>query len=269
MDTGARQRLNIATIVCVGLPAFGLESVAHEVLGHSVTAWLTGAKVVLISSTAMQTQGGSRLVPASGPLANLLFGVLAYLALRRIPRMNAARLFLWLFAFANLFLGTAYILYSGLINFGDSAYVIAGLQPTWLYRAALIVFGAWGYRFSVRLAARDLAGLIREGSLLLEDVPRILYPSCVGGALLYFAASLFNPISPSLILYDGVAMAFGVAYGLVRVALAVQGRAKDFAASPVGEGTALSAIPFSAAWVAFGSIFAVLFVFFLGRGIRP
>jgi hypothetical protein len=195
--------------------------------------------------------------------------VLAYLALRRIPRMNAARLFLWLFAFANLFLGTGYILYSGAINFGDSAYVIAGLQPAWLYRAALILFGAWGYRFSVRLAARDLLGLVREGSLLREDVPRILYPSCLGGAVLYFSASLLNPISPSLILYDGVSMAFGVALGLVFVARAVERMSKDYAAAPEADRPVASAIPFSAAWVAFGSVFAVLFVFFLGRGIRP
>ncbi len=184
--------------------------------------------------------------------------------------MSAARLFLWLFAFANLFLGFGYILYSGVINFGDAAYVIAGLRPAWLYRAALIIFGACGIRFSVRLAARDLLGLVRDGSLLREDVPRILYASCLGGGLLYVVASLFNPISPSLILYDGVSMAFGVALGLVRrCARRPSGYRKTWPRLPTADQPALSAIPFSAAWVAFGSIFAVLFVFFLGRGIRP
>lgn len=269
MGKAGRDRLSIATIVCIALPAFGLESVAHEVLGHTVTAWLTGVKVVLISSTLLQTQGGNRLVPASGPLANLLFGVLAYLALRRMRQMSAARLFLWLFAFANLFLCFGYILYSGVIDFGDAAYVIAGLRPAWLYRAGLILLGVCGYEYSMRLAVRDLLGFVRGGSLLREGVPRILYVSCLSGGLLYVVASAFNPISPSLILYDGVAAAFGVAFGLVRAARVVQGLSKDLPAVSGAEQPALSAIPFSAAWVAFGSIFAVLFVFFLGRGIRP
>jgi hypothetical protein len=269
MASSSAQRLSIATIVSIALPAFALEPVAHEIIGHAVTAWLTGAKVILISSTAMQTQGGGRLVPASGPLANLFFGALAYFVIRRMPRFSAARFFLLIFAFANLFLGTGYILYSGVINFGDSAYVIAGLQPAWLYRLALIVFGAWGFRFSIGLAARDTLGLIRNGSLLREDVGRTVYPSCLAGALLYFVASIFNPVSLSLILYDGLSMAGGIAFGFLLIPRVVDRLASKVVPPASSGGLANRAeIPFSAAWVAIGAISAVLFIVFLGHGIR-
>ena len=268
MTSSSPRRLNLATILSAALIAFSLEPVAHEVLGHSVIAWLTGAKVILISSTAMQTQGGSRLVPASGPLANLLFGLLAYALVRQIPRFSAARLFLWFFAFANLLLGTGYILYSGLINFGDSAVVIAGLKPVWLYRTALIAFGAWGYRFSIRLAARDLLAFIRCGSLLPGDVPRILYPSCTAGGLLYLAASIFNPVSPSLILYDGLSMAFGTVLGFSLVSVITKRFSKSLPeATPTDHPTPTS-IPFSPAWIFTAAVCTVLFLIFLGHGIR-
>lgn len=268
MTSHSERRLDIATTVSIALPAFALQSVAHEVLGHAVTAWLSGVKVILITSTTLQTQGGSRIIPASGPLANLAFGIAAYLAFRRIPRFSAARFFLWIFAFANLFIGTGYILFSGVTNFGDAAFVIAGCKPAWLYRAALIVFGAWGYRFSVGLAVRDTLGLIRNGSLLVEDVGRILYSACLAGSLLYVVASIFNPVSPSLILYDGVSSACGVAVGLLFIRGAVARLSKSVPA-PSPSGPTHNAIPFSAAWLIFASISTVLFIIFLGRGIRP
>ncbi len=259
---------DVATVASIAIVAFGLQSVVHEVLGHTVTAWLTGAKVVLISSTAMQTEGGSKLVPASGPLCNLLFGAVAYFIFRTNPRFTAGRLFLWIFAFANLFLGTGYILYSGMINFGDSAIVIAGLRPAWLYRLALIGFGAWGYRYCLRLAAGDLLGLVRGDHLTLEDVPQIVYPACIAGVVLYIVASLFNPISPSLIFYDGVSEALGVALGFLPLAAIVRSELRKVPSRQAPEPSVSDSIPRSLAWIVFGSIFGVLFVAAMGRGIR-
>lgn len=269
MTSSTTQRLNIATIACIALPAFALQPVAHEILGHAVTAWLTGARVVLITSTALQTQGGSRLVPASGPLANLLFGVLGYIALHCISRFSAARFFIWIFTFANLFIGTGYILFSGVTNFGDSAVVISGLKPAWLYRTALILFGAWGYRFSVGLAVRDTLGLIGNGSLRSEDIGRILYPACIAGSVLYVAASVFNPISPSLILYDGVSSACGIALGLLFVPPLVARLSKSLPTPPPSGHSVVRSIPLRPMWIVLASASTILFIFFLGRGIRP
>ena len=207
--------------------------------------------MILISSTAMQIGAGSRLVPASGPLANLLFGILGYMAVRRISRVGPARLLLWLFAFANLFVGTGYILYSGLTNFGDSAFVIAGMKPAWVFRGILIVFGACGYRSSVQLAARDMLGLIRNGSVLADDVPRIVHPSWIAGSLLYFVASLFNPVSPSLILYDGFSESCGVAVGFLLLAKIVRSCTERDPSSFAADHSMAISIPFSATWVLF------------------
>lgn len=264
-----RHRINLATIVSIALAAFALQPVAHEVVGHAVTAWLTGTKIILISSTAMQTEGGGRIIPASGPLANVVFGIAAYLAFRRISRFSAARLFLWIFAFANLFIGTGYILFSGVMNFGDAAAVIAGLRPAWLYRVALVAIGAWGYRFCAALAARDMADLVGNGSIRPEDVGRMLYAPCVAGAVLYVVASFFNPVGPSLILYDGVSSACGIAVGLLLVPGIVHRSSKALAAPLLSPSANPVSIPFRGAWLVVAFISSFLFIFFLGRGIRP
>ena len=139
-------RISIATVASVGIFAFGLEAVVHEVLGHAVVCWLTGGKVILISSTAMQTASASRLVPAAGPLANILFGIasLAFLQVsashnRKNERaaaneINIGKLFLYFFAFANLFLAAGYILYSGSIRFGDFAAVTDAIRHQMIAR---------------------------------------------------------------------------------------------------------------------------------------
>jgi hypothetical protein len=282
-------RINILTVASIGIFAFGLEPVVHEILGHAVACWLTGGKVILISSTAMQTASVSRLVPAAGPIANIIFGLAALALLRSItPRTIAASanaqlagnapmpdhaqpsapavarpdapavsdvkhipltcLFLYFFAFANLFLATGYILYSGLIRFGDFAAVIDGLRPAWLYRAALVVIGALGYRYGIAQAARFLASLPAHSlaasaasassppstnapsppapplhssttqsspspPLPLPDARRIVHTACFAGGALFLLASALNPIAPTLILYDGLSGTIGLTLG--------------------------------------------------------
>src|SRR5580698_8567085 len=251
-----RSRIDILTVASIGVFAFGLEPIVHEILGHAVVCWLTGGKVTLISSTAMQTSSASRLVPAAGPLANILFGLAALALLRPLAtqhnanaharadargdanlsdgrglrvensaaielgapgatRVSLTRLFLYFFAFANLFLAFGYILYSGLINFGDFAAVIAGLRPAWLYRTALVIIGALGYRYGIAQAARCLAQLLARAHtpLSLPAVRRITHTACFAGGALFLLASCLNPISPSLILYDGLSGTIGLTLG--------------------------------------------------------
>lgn len=89
VKTAIRRRSSVATIVAIALLAFGLEPVVHEVLGHCVMAWLLGIKVTFISSTVMEAERGNLLVPASGPIANLLFGWVAFWG--RGDRSNSGR----------------------------------------------------------------------------------------------------------------------------------------------------------------------------------
>jgi hypothetical protein len=321
-------RINLLTVASIGIFAFGLEPIVHEVLGHAIVCWLTGGKVILISSTAMQTASASRFVPAAGPLANILFGLAALALLRsltsqranssaltavgahatadtpaasRVARSSLTRLFLFLyfFSFANLFLAFGYILYSGLINFGDFAAVIVGLHPAWLYRATLVIAGALGYRYGIAQAARCLALLIAPpfastnaaaqtqppplpavpptptpqsqappppaSPLSLPAARRITRTACFAGSALFLLASFLNPISPSLILYDGLPGAIGLTLGFFLALTDL----RQFAArqTPVPQPTPEIGFPFNAPLTISAAIFASAFLLYMGRGI--
>jgi hypothetical protein len=274
MDLG---RISLST---VGAVAFGLEAVVHEVVGHAVVCSATGGKVVLISSTAMQTASASRVVPAAGPVANILFGVVALVVPLRVygrgtggsgARLTVGALFLWFFCFANLFLASGYVFYSGLIYFGDFAAVIDGLRPAWLYRFALVAVGGFGYRYYIRLAARSFAAI---GPVPVSDARRIVCTRCAAGGGLFLLASVFNPISPSLILYDGLSGAIGLTLGFFLALADLRPSAALVSTdSPIVEATGAAfetsgSIPFSMPLTISSAIFVVGFIAFMGRGIR-
>ncbi len=294
-----RSRIDIYTVASIGILAFGLEPIVHEALGHGVVCWLTGGKVVLISSTAMQTVSASRLVPAAGPLANIIFGLAALALLRALTphssnadananarsdasadtaahaasgdtRIRLTHLFLYLFAFANLFLAFGYILYSGLINFGDFAAVIHGLRPAWL-----VIAGALGYRYGIAQAARFLVSLLPRAikaspasplpasPLSLPDARRILRTACFAGGGLFFLSSFLNPISPNLILYDGLPGAIGMTLGFFLALTDLRQSAPKTAPQQFSV-----SIPFNLPLTITAAIFAAAFLIFMGKGIR-
>jgi hypothetical protein len=266
-------RIGVPTVASIGVFAFGLEAVVHEVLGHGVVCWLTGGKVLLISSTAMQTASSSRLVPAAGPIANIIFGVAALALYRTIAsrertreeanQIGPTRLFFYFFGFANLFLATGYVLYSGLIRFGDFAAVIGGLRPAWLYRTVLVVAGGIGYRYAIVLAARYLR-LMASAPMTLGDARRIVYAGCAAGGGLFFLASVFNPISPTLILYDGLSGAVGMTLGFFLTLTDL----RQTTTRPADDAESSISIPFSLPLTIAAAIFAIAYLFTMGHGIR-
>jgi hypothetical protein len=150
-----------ATACAVAAIAYAGTDLVHELLGHGVAAWLLGIPVVRLSSVATQTHGASRLVAAAGPLTNLIIGALALVAFSRGRAWTAGRWFLWLFAAVNL-MGVLDLATSAVLNSGDSAAAIRGLQPAWAWRTGVAIVGAVAYVAVVRTAARALATLVRS-----------------------------------------------------------------------------------------------------------
>src|SRR5579863_2378407 len=145
------------TLIAISALACIVQDILHEGLGHGVTAWLSGAHKETMSTVALQADIDTRWISANGTLVNLLFGAIFWLFLRR-PKRYAPALFYFLLLLmaGNLFSGTGYFLFSGVANFGDWAAVIQGLQPHWMWRAALIVLGAGTYYASMMLVAAKL-----------------------------------------------------------------------------------------------------------------
>jgi hypothetical protein len=145
------------TLVAISALAYILPNILHEGLGHGVTAGLSGAHHLTMSTVALQSDIQTRWISANGTLVNLIFAVIFWLLLRKPAGYRpATRYFLVLAMAGNLFIGTGYFLFSGVANFGDWAAVIRGLQPYWMWRLGLVVLGAISYYASMLLVAAEL-----------------------------------------------------------------------------------------------------------------
>src|SRR5580692_11294500 len=163
-----------ATMIAVSALACILQDVLHEGLGHGVTAWLSGAHRITMSTVALQSDIETRWVSANGTLVNLLAAAVLWLVLLRPRRYQPVTLYFLVLALAgNLFTGTGYFLFSGFANFGDWAAVIRGLQPHWMWQLGLVVLGAVSYYGSMLAVAAQLKPFQARA-----DAPRRLRGLC-------------------------------------------------------------------------------------------
>jgi hypothetical protein len=201
--------------------------------------------------------GESRIVSASGTIANIAVGSasLWLFAIRR--KFTAESYFLWLFAAVNL-MNVGYLAYSGLLTSGDWYDVIAGfpMQPLW--RVALIVAGMGGYAAVMRQLSATMASHIRRSSLDGRDVRRVIIVSYVSGSVLILLGSALNPIK-QMILASGLPVGFGSTVGLLPVSASL--------AQDTGDDTTGTAIGFSASWMLCGAVVAAVFVLIFGPGV--
>jgi len=254
-------RTNLWTVIAVAILAYAACDMTHEVLGHGLACALTGVPAVSLSTVALQTGSSSRAVAAAGSIANVVAGLIALLMFRRGKGFSATRYFVWLFASTNLLNGTGYLLFSGILDFGDWAVVISGLEPHGLWRALMAAAGAAVYVGAVGLIARQLLSRVQDGEVPRREIQRLVFPAYVAGGLLFVAGSALNPVGPSLILLSGVSSGFGAMAGLAYIPRFVEGRTQE----------AVSAAPplrFSPGWVVAGALVAAAFVGLLGPGIK-
>ena len=101
------------TLIAISALACIFQDVLHEGLGHGVTAWLSGAHLLTISTVALQSDIDTRWISANGTLVNLLFSAIFWLLLLRPDGYKpATRYFLVLAMAGNLFTGTGYFFLS-------------------------------------------------------------------------------------------------------------------------------------------------------------
>jgi hypothetical protein len=248
-------RTSVVTVCSIAIVAYALCDVVHEVLGHC-TASLFSPSVHALSvcTIAVQSAGSSRVLSASGTIANVIAGVVALLLFRNgRGELTPWRYFLWLFGTINLLLAGGYPMYSAALNFGDWKVVIAGLQPQWLWRAGMGAFGFASYVAVIRISAALMSKDIDPG-----ESTRLTIPAYIAGGLTLVAGAIPNPIGPRFILLSGASSGFGATVGLFFIRGMLE-RAPRRASPP---------LPFSRGWLAAAVITAALFVGVLGPGVR-
>jgi hypothetical protein len=244
------------TLVAVSVLAYVVQDILHEGLGHAVTAWLSGAHRLTISTVALSSDIETRWISANGTLVNLLFAAIFWIMLRRPERYRPVTYYFLVLAMAgNLFTGTGYFLFSGVMNFGDWAAVIRGLQPHWLWQLGLVVLGAVSYYASMLLVAAKLR-------VFYDKSPHRLWSLCwtpyFAEGVLAGVAGVLNPAGLFYVIAAALPSTLGANAGLLSLPSMMRRRSEQ---EPIG------CIERSPAWIGAGVIAGLFFILVLGRGI--
>lgn len=151
---------SIVLSASIGIVAYMLTDILHEVIGHSSAALIAGSDITLLTSVYFKSDPIDSLIDLCGPISNLFFGILLFVILKyKTFRSSLINLFLTtLFAY-NLFWFSGTIIESGYSKTGDWTYFIAQLNIGSLSKPLLIVVGVIAYLVSVKLVANRLSEL--------------------------------------------------------------------------------------------------------------
>jgi len=254
-------RDDVVTVAAIAALACVLQDVLHEGLGHGVTAWLSGAHRVTMSTVALQSDIDTRLIAANGTLVNLLFAGIFWLLLRGAGRYRpATRYFLALALMGNLFTGTGYFLFSGVMNFGDWAAVIQGFEPHWAWQGGLVVLGVATYWASMLVVGAELKPFREKGDRP-SRVLRLCYTPYFTDGILAFLGGVMNPVGFFYVIASALPSTLGANAGLLSLPFLMRKRRRVHEAEP------LDPISRSAAWIIAGGSASLLFIFVVGRGL--
>jgi hypothetical protein len=245
------QSHDVLTVAAIACAAFITADLSHEALGHGVVAHLMGAKELVLSYTYLSSDVQSPWISVAGPFANIVEGLLAFAVLRRVRLPAAAMLFVFLLMNFNLLDAGAYLIYSGILNSGDLAVVIAGLPHLGAIRLAMLVAGLMFYAGFVVLGAQQVRRFASPQRLLVT----IAYVAALG---LNCAAAAVNPLGLKYFLLSGLPATAGANAGL----FAMPGLTRRFA-----DGLDGLTVGRSYVWIGVGLLLAIGFVAVIGPGV--
>ena len=256
------------TLISVSALACILQDILHEGLGHGVTAWLSGAHKITISTVAMQSDIDTKWISANGTLANLIFAAILWLILRKPQRYSPTlRYFLVLALAGNLFTGTGYFFFSGVANFGDWAAVISGFRPYWMWRVALVVLGAISYYASMLIVRAQLLPF-RGPEPASRRIRALCWTPYFTDGVLAGVSGLLNPMGLFYVIASALPSTLGANAGLLSLPSMMRIRRRSAQESGAAANVApVAQIRRGIAWIVTGAIASLFFIFVLGRGL--
>jgi hypothetical protein len=207
---------DLLTIAAIAIVATVIADFIHEGLGHGGMCVATGGRPLVLSTVHFECSPDTRLVAAGGTLANLIFGMLSWRAVRAVNQSAPWRYFFWLLMTFNLFSVGGYFLFSGIGNIGDWAGVVAGWQPAWAWRVGLAALGIVAYFFLfVPLSLRELRPFLgKDAKIRVRRARQFTVTPYLTAGVLACVAGALNPVRPLLILISAAAASFGGNSGL-------------------------------------------------------
>lgn len=258
--TGASGKDDRLTLIAISALACMVQDILHEGLGHGVTAWLSGAHSITLSTVALQSDVETRWIEANGTLVNFLFAGIFWLILLKPARYKPATFYFFSLAMAgNLFTATGYFFFSGMANFGDWAAVIHGLEPHWLWRLGLVILGVATYYASMLLVASKLKEF-RSKQESPQRYRSLCWTPYFTDGILAGIAGLSNPAGLFYVLASALPSTLGANAGLLSLPSLMR-------KSSSSHDPPLNPVRRSFAWIITAAVAGLLYIAVLGSGI--
>ena len=181
---------NIITYSLIGVAAYILTDIIHEVLGHSFITLILGHHITLLSSVYFRSNPGSSIIDVTGPICNLLSGLLFLYILKRSKELSVlARLLTFLLMSYNFYWFSGTLLQSSLSVSGDWTYIIQQHNLGIFGTILLVMFGIITYYHSIKFCKKQ----INEINFIFPEFPlrEFIYYSYVGATVSAIIAGLF------------------------------------------------------------------------------
>ena len=166
-------KYNLFTLAMIGVLGYMIADIVHEVIGHGGTCLIVGNKVSLITSAYFKSSPGNLLVDNGGPIANLIFGGLAFTLLNKT---NLPKLLLLHVAAYNLFWFSGTVLHSLVSHTGDWTFAIMEISSGLAGKLILLAAGVSSYALFLRILQSQLAGDSQSRHANTITRQDILYP---------------------------------------------------------------------------------------------
>jgi hypothetical protein len=181
------KKYNLFSLAMTGILSYMIADIVHEVIGHGGTSLIVGSRINLLTSAYFKSSPGNIFIDIGGPIANLIFGGLAFILLKKttLPKL----LMLQLTAY-NLFWFSGTILHSSISKTGDWTFAMKEVSPGVAGKFILIVAGLVFYAVFIRIINSYFADTsnTRQNSLFARQD---IFYSFLFASISAFAAGLF------------------------------------------------------------------------------
>jgi len=247
-----------ATLAALGVIAYVSETLGHEAIGHGGLCLLHGGRISALAPLWMRCSVQSLAMVAAGPILNLVMAALCAVVLMLRRRSDTLSYLVWLCCAFNALVACGYMIVGGATTFGDWGVLFASVEPSWLWRAALVGVGVTGYLAALMgLGAlyRSIAGV---GGLRPRKLATLTLVPATAAAVVACAAELAGRHVNVGALPLALGCTIFVGWNLGSIRLLSPGDSEGASPSSL-------TIPFQPAWLVAGAATAVGFIWLLGR----
>lgn len=222
-----KQRIDVATMIGLGLLLMPLLTMWHEIGGHVTACVVQGGHVATLGAFYVDCTGLVRaqnvIVACAGAGIDTLLTVVSYRLWRR-ANGDVARLVLWLVWVSKGFVAAGYLCFSAVSGVGDLGPTAAGgigpLPLPWVWRAGELAAGVALYVWLVRLGIRTLGEMIGTApaaNAARKRIAHVFYATVGASAVL---VGLLNPVGLFITIMSAAASSFGGNAGFISIGFA-------------------------------------------------